>query len=203
MKLSLIMPNYNGEETLLRALNSMPQSQDIQLILLDDGSTDDSWKIMVDWWAKNSQQYHHASIIHRWEQNQGVAKTMNLGFELAEGEYIISLSSDDYYVTGFYHFMPYLDGKNDLVYFDLTVNDGSIWHVDEQSKQQYVGAVKFIRREFLGDTRIPDLKWHEDQPFSEQLYAKNPKEVFTGIVLKRYDWPRENSLSWQANHTEQ
>jgi hypothetical protein len=96
--------------------------------------------------------------------------------------------------------MPYLDGKNDLVYFDLIVNDGSTWHVDEKSKQQYVGAVKFIRRKFLGDTRIPDLKWEEDRPFSEKLYAKNPKEVFTGIPLKRYDWPREGSLSWQANN---
>lgn len=200
MKFSLIMPNYNGEETILRALKSMPQSQDIQLILLDDGSTDDSWQIMVDWWAENSENYNHASTIHRWEKNRGVAATMNLGFEMAEGEYIISLSSDDYFVVDFYHFMPYLDGKNDLVYFDLIVNDGSTWHVDEKSKQQYVGAVKFIRRKFLGDTRIPDLKWHEDEPFTAKLYAKNPKEVFTGIPLKRYNWPREGSLSWQANN---
>ena len=200
MKLSLIMPNYNGEETILRALNSVPQSQDIQLILLDDGSTDNSWQIMVDWWAEVSSNYNPASIIHRWEKNRGVADTMNLGFEMAEGEYIISLSSDDYYIADFYQFMPYLDGKNDLVYFDLQVNDGSTWHVDEKSKHEYVGAVKFIRREFLGVTRIPSLKWHEDRPFSEQLYAKNPKEVFTGIPLKRYDWPREGSLSWQANH---
>lgn len=204
MKLSLIMPNYNGEETLLRALNSMPQSQDIQLILLDDGSTDDSWKIMVDWWAEVSSNYNPASIIHRWEKNRGVAATMNLGFEMAEGEYIISLSSDDYYVVDFYNFLPYLDGINDLVYFDLIVNDGSIWHVDEETKNIYVGAVKFIRRKFLGDTRIPDLKWEEDVPFTKALYAKNPKEVFTGIPLKRYNFPHEGSLSWQKTQkTEQ
>lgn len=202
MKFSLIMPNYNGEETILRALKSMPQSQDIQLILLDDGSTDGSWKIMVDWWAENSKNYNPASIIHRWEKNRGVAATMNLGFELAEGEYIISLSSDDYFVVDFYHFMPYLDGKNDLVYFDLIVNDGSTWHVDEKSKRQYVGAVKFIRRKFLGDTRVPDLKWEEDVPFTQALYEKKPKEVFTGIVLKRYNFPHEGSLSWQKTHQE-
>lgn len=201
MKISLIMPNYNGEETLLRAMDSMPQSRDIQLLLLDDGSTDDSWKIITSWWSKNCNHYSPASIIHRWEPNKGVATTMNLGFKLAEGDYIVSLSSDDYYISDFDDFMPYLDGKNDLVYFDLQVNDGSIWHVDEQSKQQYVGAVKFIRREFLGDTRIPDLKWHEDEPFSKKLYAKNPKEAFTGIPLKRYNWPREGSLSWQANNS--
>ena len=94
--------------------------------------------------------------------------------------------------------MPYLDGKNDLVYFDLEINDGSIFHVDEKSKHEYVGAVKFMRREFLGDTRIPDLKFREDYPFSNQLYDKNPKEVFTGIVLKHYNFPHEGSLTWQA-----
>lgn len=200
MKLSLIMPNYNGEETILRALNSMPQSQDIQLILLDDGSTDNSWQIMVDWWAENSENYNPVSIIHRWEKNRGVADTMNLGFEMAEGEYIISLSSDDYYIADFYQFLPYLDGKNDLVYFDLEVNDGSVWHITPENKKYYPGAVKFIRRKFLGDTRIPGLKWEEDVPFSQALQAKNPKEVFTGIVLKHYSWPREGSLTWQKEH---
>lgn len=44
------------------------------------------------------------------------------------------------------------------------------------------------------------MKWHEDKPFSEELYAKNPREVFTGIVLKHYNFPREGSLIWQADH---
>jgi len=123
---------------------------------------------------------------------------MNLGFNLARGEYIVSLSSDDYYVTDFEPFRNYLDGKNDLVYFDLEVNDGSVWHLNDESKLEFVGAVRFIRRDFLGDTTVPDLKYKEDKPFAGLLFAKHPKEVFTGIVLKHYNWPREGSLSWQA-----
>lgn len=195
-RISLIMPVYNAEDTLQRALDSIPLADDIQVILLDDGSTDNSWKIALDWWRKHN--FGAGSTIHRWENNRGVAATMNLGFSLAIGEYIVSLSSDDYYVTDFEQFRPLLDGKNDLVYFDLEVNDGSVWHLNEQSKKEFVGAVKFIRREFLGDTRIPGLKYKEDLPFSKALQAKNPKEVFTGIVLKHYDWPHEGSLSWQA-----
>jgi glycosyltransferase involved in cell wall biosynthesis len=125
---------------------------------------------------------------------------MNLGFSLADGDYIVSLSSDDYYLTGFFEFDPYLDGKNDLVYFDLEINDGSVWRLTPETKDTFVGAVKFIRRAFLGDTRVPELKWEEDRPFSQALYAKHPKEVFTGIVLKRYNWPREGSLTWQKEH---
>lgn len=197
-KISIIMPIYNAEETLKRALDSMPIAKDIQIILLDDGSTDKSWEIALEWWRK--QNAGNSSVIHRCDTNKGVAPTMNLGFNLARGEYIVSLSSDDYYLTDFEQIRPYLDGKNDLVYFDLEVNDGSIWHLDEKSKETFVGAVKFIRREFLGDTRIPDLKWHEDVPFSQALYAKEPKEIFTGILLKHYNFPRVGSLSWQANH---
>lgn len=190
------MPIYNAEDTLQRALCSLPQDEDIQIILLDDGSTDESWNIALDWWDKRANSCN-GSIIHRWDKNHGVAKTMNLGFSLARGEYIASLSSDDWYLMGFDKFRPYLNGKNDLVYFDLEVNDGSIWHIDEKNKDKYVGAVKFIRREFLGDTRIPNKKWEEDVPFSKALQDKNPKEVFTGMVLKHYNWPHEGSLTWQ------
>ena len=193
-KITVIMPIFNAEDTLQRALDSIPLADDIQVILLDDGSTDRSWQIALDWWRE-----YHAGAIHRWENNKGVAAAMNLGFSLARGEYIVSLSADDYYVTDFEQFRPYLDGKNDLVYFDLEVNDGSVWHLDENSKKEFVGAVKFIRREFLGDTREPeDRKYKEDLPFFAALQRKNPKEVFTGIVLKHYDWPHEGSLSWQA-----
>ena len=199
-KLTIIMPIYNAKDTLERALHSIPLSERYQIVLIDDGSTDGSWHIALDWFDDHYEQMHRSSVVHRWSDNHGVAAAMNLGFSLADGDYIVSLSSDDYYLTGFFEFDQYLDGKNDLVYFDLEVNDGSVWHVDEQTKEQYVGAVKFIRREFLGDTRVPDLKWHEDIPFSQALQAKNPQEVFTGIVLKHYTFPRKGSLIWQANH---
>lgn len=192
------MPIYNAKDTLERALHSIPLSERYQIVLIDDGSTDGSWRIALDWFDEHYDEIHRSSLIHRWTDNHGVAAAMNLGFSLSDADYIVSLSSDDYYLTGFSEFDSYLDGKNDLVYFDLEVNDGSVWHLDEKTKSQYVGAVKFIRREFLGDTRVPTLKYKEDMPFSQELYSKNPMEVFTGIVLKHYSWPREGSLSWQA-----
>lgn len=197
-KISVIIPVYNSEELILRALASVPARKNIQLIILDDGSTDDSWRKIVKWSNSNFKRFHKSSTIHRWQSNKGVASAMNLGFNLARGEYIVSLSSDDYYITDFEAFRPYLNGKNDLIYFDLEVNDGSVWHLNNKSKLEFVGAVRFIRREFLGDTRIPNFKYKEDKPFAGLLFAKHPKEVFTGIVLKHYNWPRIGSLSWQA-----
>lgn len=198
-KITIIIPVYNAESTLERALNSIPLAKDTQLIILDDGSTDGSWQIALDWWRKHAVD-GTGSTIHRWENNRGIAATMNLGFELARGEWIVSLSSDDWYVTDFEHFRPLLTNDHDLVFFDLEVNDGTIWHVDETNRDIYVGAVKFMRREFLGNTRIPNKKWHEDIPFTQALYKKDPRCVYTGIVLKHYNWPREGSLIWQAEH---
>ena len=197
-KLTIIIPTYNRAELLKRALSSVPLSKEYQVIVIDDGSDDGTLGIITDWFFKNADKLHEESYFQRFEQNYGVAHAMNMGFINAEGEYIVSLSDDDYYIKDFSEFEPYLDGKNDLVYFDLETNDGTIFHLDEKTKHEYVGAVKFIRREFLGGTRIPDLKFREDYPFSKALYAKNPKEVFTGIVLKHYNFLHEGSLTWKA-----
>ena len=196
-KISVLMPVYNQEDLLLRALESIPAGKDIEVIVLNDGSTDGSFTIADRWRTHNKGKFYSVTVVNS-DENKGVAAAMNRLFDMATGEYIVSLSSDDYYLTDFEEFRPLLDGKNDLIYFDLEVNDGSAWSVNEISKKAFVGAVKFIRREFLGDTRVPGRKYKEDLPFSNALYNKQPKEVFTGIALKHYNWPHEGSLSWQA-----
>ena len=198
-KLTIIVPVYNTEELLLNALDSIPKALDTEIIIIDDGSTDDSWAIADRWRSRNKDRFYNIRVI-KLEKNQGVAHAMNTGFDLAEGEYIGSLSSDDWYISDFSQIRQYMDRENDLVYFDLEVNDGSWWRLTPETKEHYVGAVKFIRRAFLGDTRVPELKWEEDIPFSQALQRKHPEEVFTGIVLKRYNWPREGSLTWQKEH---
>ena len=199
-KLTVIMPVYNCADLVERALDSIPKSNNIQIIVVNDGSTDDSWSKVLTWYDNNYEKLNKHSEIHHWKKNKGVASAVNLGYDRAMGEYVVLLSSDDYFIDDFTNILPLMDGENDLIYFDLQVNDGSIWRVDEESKKLYVGSVKFIRREFLGDTRNPDKKWHEDVDFTSQLMAKNPKEVFTGIVVKHYNFPREGSLTWQATH---
>ena len=197
-KISIIVPVWNCVEWLERALDSIPLTKDVQLILIDDGSTDGSWELAVKWWKDHVKDKW--SIIHHWDKNKGVAAAMNLGFELADGEYIGSLSADDYYLQDFTKILPLLNGTNDLVYYDLEVNDGSIWHVDEKGSRVFVGGTKFMRREFLGDTRVPNKEFHEDAPFYGELLKKNPVEAFSNVVLKHYTWPREGSLIWRASH---
>lgn len=197
-KITVIVPVYNQEDLLTRALDSIPLDKDVQIVLVDDGSTDRTWDVALDWWR--SHNVSNSSVIHRWEPNKGVAAALNLGYSLALGEYIVNLSSDDYFLKDFSEIRQFLDGENDLVYFNIEVEDGSVWPINAETKKLYVGGVKFMRRAFIGDTKLPDKKWHEDVDFARALQAKEPKEVFTGITFKHYTWPRVGSLTWQATH---
>ena len=91
VKVSVIMPVYNVERYLGEALESaMTQSlQEIEIIAVDDGSTDNSGIILEEYAQKDSR----IKVIHK--ANTGYGHTMNVGIDAAQGEYIAVLESDD------------------------------------------------------------------------------------------------------------
>lgn len=89
---SVIIPVYNVAPYLRQCLNSVlfQDFQDLEIICIDDGSTDQSYKIL-----KSYQQKHKKiQIIH--QENQGVSVARNIGLKKASGEFIYFLDSDDY-----------------------------------------------------------------------------------------------------------
>lgn len=91
MKLSIVIPCFNSEVFLVNTLNMILEqdSQDIEVILIDDGSTDRTLEI-----AKNYEEsFHNLIIIHK--NNEGVAIARNVGISRATGDYIYFLDSDD------------------------------------------------------------------------------------------------------------
>lgn len=195
-KVSVIIPAYNQEQLVIRALDSVPDREDVEILVISDGSTDDTYGQIIRY--KNQHPNKHLFIMRNLK-NRGVGFTVNKGLDRAHGEYVVLLGSDDYFLTGnFNRVMTRLNGT-DIVYFDLEVNDGSIWHLCESTKEKLCGSVKFIRREFLGDTRNPELRAREDYFLFQELLKKNPTEDFTGIVAKHYNFPRKGSLIWLDN----
>ena len=188
-KITVIIPAYNQEKLIKKAINSIPVRNDIETIVIDDGSIDNTFKI-----AGENVASHYTLIKNR--DNEGVAKAVNKGYDHAQGEYIVLLGSDDYFYTDkFEEIIPELDGT-DLVYFDLKVNNGDIWEVNNESKNVLCGSVKFMRKKFIGNIRCPeDRKSGEDVQFYQELLKKKPTEKFTHIVLKHYNHPREGSLT--------
>lgn len=91
-KVSVIVPCYNVAEYLPQCIDSIINQtlHDIQLILVDDGSPDQSGEI-CDFAAKNDPRI---KVLHK--VNEGVSKARNDGFKLATGEFVIFVDSDDY-----------------------------------------------------------------------------------------------------------
>lgn len=91
-KVSIVVPVYNVEKYLNRCLNSLLQQtcKEIEIILIDDGSTDKSAGIC----DKASLKDKRVKVIHK--KNQGAGCARNTGLEYATGEYIYFVDSDDY-----------------------------------------------------------------------------------------------------------
>lgn len=192
MKVPVVIPVYNQESLIERAIRSIPLRDDIEIIVVDDGSTDDTGNKLVTIGIELNDP--NFIVLHN-RRNMGVGYTVNRGLDIADGEYIVLLGSDDYFYTDeFLKAMEQLDGT-DLVYFDLKVNDGSIFKLTEESKRNLCGSTKFMRKEFVGDTRNPDIRQGEDWFFYEELLKKNPTERFTNLLVKHYNFPRKGSLT--------
>lgn len=92
MKVSIIVPVYNGFSYLKKCLDSLINQtyKNIEILIVNDGSTDDSIKILNKYQKKDNR------IILIDKQNEGQAKARNLALSKASGEYILFVDCDDY-----------------------------------------------------------------------------------------------------------
>ena len=90
MKFSVIVPVYNAEQYLGRCIDSILtyQGEEIEVIAIDDGSTDSSLAVL------QSYSDERLKVIHK--ENEGVFKTWKRGVTFASGEYIVFVDADDY-----------------------------------------------------------------------------------------------------------
>lgn len=110
-KISVVMPVYNAEKYLREAMDSILSQTytDFEFIIIDDGSVDTSPEIV--------RSYDDARIrFYQNEHNMGVAATLNRGLDLAEGEYIARMDSDDISLPErFARQMEYMDAHPECI----------------------------------------------------------------------------------------
>ena len=96
MRFSIIVPVYNVEQYLARCLDSIIQQSfgDFEVICINDGSTDGSLEIL------NSYEEKDSRIAVKSVRNGGLSAARNLGMEMATGEYVMFVDSDDWIVEG-------------------------------------------------------------------------------------------------------
>jgi len=99
--ISIIIPVYNVEKYLNRCIESIINQtyKNLEIILVDDGSTDNSGKICDEYALKDNR----IKVIHK--QNGGVSSARNKGLEVATGEYIGFVDSDDYIEKDMYELL--------------------------------------------------------------------------------------------------
>ncbi len=195
-KVSVIIPVYNVEKYLKRCLDSLVNQtfNDIEIICINDGSTDNSLKIIEEYAQKDSR------IKLFSQENKGSATARNVGLDNANGEYLMFCDSDDWYESQMVEKMfSAIEKENvDLVVCDVNIvidetNDrkddtvyprlGFIGKVDFNSNIKIKDKVKVllwkkIFRKSLVDKyniRFPDGHKQEDCTFIRQyvLVAKN------------------------------
>jgi len=110
-KISVIIPIYNKEFFLEKSIISILQQteKDIEIILVDDGSTDNSPEICKQFAEKDSR------ILYKRKENEGLTATRNYGRKFATGNYIAFVDPDDFIETNAYEQMLKCSNNADIV----------------------------------------------------------------------------------------
>ena len=121
MLISIIIPVYNVEKYLEQCVMSFimqidnNKRGDVEIILVDDGSTDKSGRLCDELMKK------YPNIIKSFhKKNEGLLMTRRYGYKVSRGMYIINCDSDDFVETNLLSSLsPFLDGINDVIIYNM------------------------------------------------------------------------------------
>lgn len=207
MKLSVIIPVYNAEKYLTHCLESVCKQNldafDYEVIIINDGSTDNSKDIILRF------QKRYGNIIFIDQKNQGVSVARNAALDIAKGEYITFVDSDDeIYPNSFRKIVQKLHDENLDIYYPLIesfTEEGmkkSELIMKEEARPQ-IGLLHqrrtfsptFYRKEIIGSIRFPiNIALGEDTVFNTKIQAKAQRVLFSPIPYYKY-YDRQKSLS--------
>lgn len=120
-KISIIVPIYNAEKNIKKCLESINEQialeSEIEVILINDGSTDNTDEIVKEYIEKHMK---NKDVKYFTKKNEGVAKTRNYGLNKSTGDYILFVDSDDYISKDTIKILePYIQKNIDIIKFKL------------------------------------------------------------------------------------
>lgn len=216
MKVSIVIPCYNVDQYVGKCIESVLNQtyKDLEIICIDDGSTDDTGNILNFYETKDTR----IRVIH--QINQGLAETRNIGKELTTGEYLYYLDSDDYIepdtieimaqkaietgadivVGGFY--IEYVNGgKKRNNSKDIILNLNSKEALGLYLYSRYINPIacgKLYRTELLDNVSYPKGRLYEDMATTYQIIVKAHKVIFCSYPFYHYV-QRSSSIGKIAN----
>ena len=141
-KVSVIVPVYNLSQYIGSTLDSIINQdfKSFELIVIDDGSTDDSLEVINDKLSKSLISY---KIIH--QENSGVSSARNRGLIEARGEYIVFVDGDDY-ITG-NHLSELYNGESDFSLIQLVKKEGDMLSTPHHYSKTIIPCDDLIKME--------------------------------------------------------
>ena len=204
-KVSVIVPIYNVEKYLEKCINSLLSQtlEDIQIILVNDGSKDNSGNI-----AKEYEKNNKDRVIYVEKENGGLSDARNYGLKYATGDFIAFLDSDDYIEKNAYEEMynKAIEENADYVECDFIWEFPNKIRVDKQypykNKKDMLSFVrvvawnKLIKRQLITDNNLefPKGLRYEDVEFTYKLIPFVNKFAYVDKPFIHYV-QREDSIA--------
>ena len=209
-KVSVIIPIYNVEPYLRRCVDSVisQSMENIEIILVDDGSTDGGAQICDEYAAKDCR----VKVCHK--QNEGLSSARNIGIEMATAPFILFVDGDDWVESVFCE-TPYriaISNSADMVLFsynsismegriskaDITAYQGTMSELEALRFNVYSACFAWIglyRRELFDDIRFPIGMTHEDVGTTHRLIHASNRVCLIQDHLYNYRVHRPGSIT--------
>lgn len=202
--ISVIVPVYNVEEYLNRCVESIVRQtyKYLEIILVDDGSTDDCPQ-MCDEWKKKDKRVR---VIH--QANAGAGKARNKALDSVQGDFVVFVDSDDYIAPTMFEFLYKQFSKDvdiveceycitrddDVVFDDYARSYVAKYYVAQEAMRENITDHifrqliwnKMYRKNIILNIRFPEGKKIDDEFWTYQVIGKARKLVYTDKVLYAY-----------------
>lgn len=201
--ISVIIPIYNVEKYLNQCIQSVVNQtyRNLEIILVDDGSPDNCPAICDAWAAKDSR----IKVVHK--ENGGSGQARNVALDIAEGQYVGFVDSDDYIAPHMYehllHFMTenvdivecnyketsddymLFDEENNWIHQEYTARDALSYHINDTLFRQIIWN-KLYRNQTIDNIRFPVGNRIDDEFWTYRVIANARKLVHTSCKMYAY-----------------
>lgn len=213
---SVIVPIYKVEKYLKRCIDSLLNQiyQNIEIILVDDGSPDHCPQICEEYKSKDNR----IKVIHK--KNGGLSDARNVGIEFAQGRYLSFVDSDDYVSPGFIDRLVSVIEKNnaDIAVCDFLITEKSneadsgtgacetcIYNGKKEIMNNFynkncdrhvIACNKLYKKELFEGIRYPKGRIYEDEATTYKIFYQASRTVFINEKLYFY-FQRKDSITGQ------
>lgn len=210
--ISVVIPVYNVGLYLERCLNSVVYQTytNLEIVLIDDGSTDESGLICDEW----AQKDNRIKVIHK--KNGGLSDARNYGIKEAHGDYLMFVDSDDAIALSMIQILHDVANRScaDIVFCDYGIEEqiihrkynGNIEIVEldkmealqglynEKHIKMVIACGKLYKRHLFNNNAFEVGRIHEDEWIMHKLLDESRKIIYVDIPLYFY-FQREGSIS--------